>query len=564
MRVTGPWGRSTSLARQLLVLQVVLLVVVMLGVAVVDAVLDVRRDEDAAAQRVLGVAESLALSPTVEEVATNAGTVQSRSAVLQPFAEAVRAETRLSFITIMAPDGTRWTHPDPAQIGRTFLGSRQVALAGRPFTETYTGTLGPSVRAVVPVFAPGQGDDDGDRGRVVGLVAVGVTTAQLNEEFVRSLPLPMALLAALLGVSLAGSALVSRRLRRQTHGMGSDDIERLRSSHEAVLHSVREGLLVVDPDGRVGVANDEARRLLGLDADPVGLPVAQLPIATSVRDVLEEGRAATDETHLTDDRVLVVSQSQVEWTGRRHGAVVTLRDRTELEALTGELDSTRALSEALRSQAHEAANRLHTVVVLVETGHPERAVEYAVEQLELSQRLTDRVLESVEEPVVAALLLGKTAQAAERAVTVRVDERTQLPAELTRSPGTSRDLVTVLGNLLDNAVDASAGPDLVSSPREVVVLLRPDGTDLLVRVDDTGPGLPAELVTTAFTRGWSTKVSTSVAGRGLGLSLVDQVVRRRGGTVEVLSRRDAEPAAGHDDAAPGTRFEVRLPLAGLR
>jgi two-component system, CitB family, sensor kinase len=559
VRVTGPWGRSTSLARQLLVLQVVLLVVVMLGVAAVDAVLDVRRDEDAAAQRVLGVAESLALSPTVVQEAAGEGSVQSRSAVLQPFAEAVRAETRLSFITIMAPDGTRWTHPDPAQIGRTFLGSREPALSGRPFNQTYTGTLGPSVRAVVPVL---EEDDDGGPGRVVGLVAVGVTTAQLNEEFVRSLPLPMALLAALLGVSLAGSALVSRRLRRQTHGMGSDDIERLRSSHEAVLHSVREGLLVVDPDGRVGVANDEARRLLGLEADPVGLPVAELPIATSVRDVLVAGRSATDETHLTDDRVLVVSQSQVEWTGRRHGAVVTLRDRTELEALTGELDSTRALSEALRSQAHEAANRLHTVVVLVETGHPDRAVEYAVEQLELSQRLTDRVLESVEEPVVSALLLGKTAQAAERAVTVRVDEASQLPADLTRAAGSARDLVTVLGNLLDNAVDASADQDLVAGAREVVVLLRPDGDDLLVRVDDSGPGLPAELVATAFTRGWSTKVATSVAGRGLGLSLVDQVVRRRGGTVEVLARSEVDDGASGGTA--GTRFEVRLPLAGLR
>ncbi|WP_211319395.1 sensor histidine kinase [Quadrisphaera granulorum] len=581
MRVTGPWRRSTSLARELLVLQVALLVVVMLAVAVVDAVLDVRRDEQAAAQRVLGVAESLALSPTVQELAVAPGTVQSRSAVLQPFVEAVRSETRLSFITVMAPDGTRWTHPDAAQIGRTFLGSREPALSGQPFTETYAGTLGPSVRAVVPVFAsaeateangttgatgPTDQDDDGAR-RVVGLVAVGVTTAQLNQEFLRSLPLPLALLAAMLGVSLAGSALVSRRLRRQTHGMASDDIERLRSSHEAVLHSVREGLLVVDPDGRVGVANDEARRLLGLESDPVGVPVAELPIATSVRDVLVEGRAATDETHLTDDRVLVVSQSQVEWTGRRHGAVVTLRDRTELEALTGELDSTRALSEALRSQAHEAANRLHTVVVLVETGHPDRAVEYAVEQLELSQRLTDSVLESVEEPVVSALLLGKTAQAAERAVTVRIHEDSHLPADLVTAPGSSRDLVTVLGNLLDNAVDASAAPELGGGPRDVNVLLRPDGDDLLVRVDDTGPGLPPELVATAFTRGWSTKVATSVAGRGLGLSLVDQVVRRRGGTVEVLARSDVEGIEGiqdDDGGVSGTRFEVRLPLAGLR
>lgn len=534
--------RAMSLARQLLALQAALLLVLLVGVAVVDAVLDVRSDQRAAGERVLGIAEAVALSSLVVDTAAGDATdPRVASAVLQPFAEAVRAETGTSFITIMAPDGTRWTHPDPAQVGRTFLGSRERALAGEPFTETYTGTLGPSVRAVVPVLGSG--------GDVVALVAVGVTTAKLDQEFVRSLPVPLAALGALLLVALAGSALVSRRLRRQTHGMGSEEMERMYSSHEAVLHSVREGLVVVDPDGRVGVANDEGRRLLGLGGgdDPVGRPATDLAIAPSLRDLLVDGRPATDETHLTDERVLVVSQSQVEWDGGRRGAVMTLRDRTELEELTGELDSTRALSEALRSQAHEAANRLHTVVVLVETGHPERAVEYAVEQLELSQRLTDRVVESIEEPVVAAVLLGKTAQAAERAVTVEVEPNSYLPAGLASSASAGRDLVTVLGNLLDNAVDAVAALD-DDDAREVLVGVRPDGADLLLRVSDSGPGLPEELVDAAFTRGWTTKVAATSAGRGLGLSLVDQVVRRRRGTVDV----------------DGSTFEVRLPLEGLR
>ncbi|MBF5082446.1 sensor histidine kinase [Quadrisphaera sp. INWT6] len=545
-----------SLARQLLALQAGLLVLLLLGVAVLDAVLDVRSDQRAAGERVLGIAEAIALSPVVAEAAGGeAADPGSATAALQPFAEAVRGEAQVSFITIMAPDGTRWTHPRPEEIGRTYLGSREQALAGRPFTETYTGTLGPSVRAVVPVFedAPGDAPESapaGDGARpVVALVAVGVTTAQLDQEFVRSLPVPLAALGGLVLVALAGSALVSRRLRRQTHGMGSEEMERMYSSHEAVLHSVREGLVVVDPSGRVGVANDEGRRLLGLadDADdPVGRPAADLPVAPSLRDLLVDGRTATDETHLTDERVLVVSQSQVPWDGNRRGAVMTLRDRTELEELTGELDSTRALSEALRSQAHEAANRLHAVVVLVETGHPERAVEHAVEQLELSQRLTDRVVESIEEPVVAAVLLGKTAQAAERAVTVQVEPGSYLPAGLASSASAGRDLVTVLGNLLDNAVDAVGALD--DDEREVLVGVRPDGGDLLLRVSDSGPGLPDDLVDAAFTRGWTTKVSASTAGRGLGLSLVDQVVRRRRGTIDVT----------------GSTFEVRLPLEGLR
>jgi sensor histidine kinase regulating citrate/malate metabolism len=206
--------------------------------------------------------------------------------------------------------------------------------------------------------------------------------------------------------------------------------------------------------------------------------------------------------------------------------VVTLRDHTELRSVTGELDVVRALTESLRSQNHEAANRLHTVVSLVEMGRPEEAVDFATEELQVAQLLTDRVVGAVGDPVVAALLLGKSAEAAQRGIDLTLDG--DLPPD--RPDVAARDLVTVLGNLVDNALDAVTGRDV----RRVAVRL--DGDDGLLRVvvSDSGPGLTADQAAHVLERGWTTKASASdVGGRGVGLALVGQVARRYGGDVRI-------------------------------
>ncbi len=526
-------AKHWPVARQLLVLQVLLLILVTAAAAVSLFGYTRSREEQAARNKVLSVAVAIGDNPFVAQAVTG----DDPTAVLQPYADRVEAQASVDFVVVMSPARTRFTHPDRSQIGRPFIGNIGRALDGEPLTETYTGTLGPSVRTVAPV-------QDG-QGRVVALVAVGVTTGAIRAQLLRQLPYLFGGLALLLAIAVAGALLVARRLRRQTRGLDSHSISQMYASNQAVLHSIREGLLVIGSDQRVGMINDEALRLLGLPADTVGARVGDLPVADSIKATLLGARITVDELHLTGERVLVLSQSPTEWQGRAYGTVVTLRDRTELEALTGELSTTKAFAEALRSQAHEAANRLHTMVVLVETDRGADAVAYATAELELYQRLTDQVLAAVEEPVLVALLLGKAAQASERGIELTVAEDSRAPAGLL--PGS--ELVTVVGNLVDNAIDASAE---APAPRRVTVTVRADEQDLLIQVEDTGPGLPPELREAAFTRGWSTKIATTTAGRGLGLALVNQVVTRRHGSLQVDT-----PAGG------GTRFTVRLPARCL-
>jgi sensor histidine kinase regulating citrate/malate metabolism len=310
-----------------------------------------------------------------------------------------------------------------------------------------------------------------------------------------------------------------------THGLGAAELSRMYEYHSAVLHAVREGLLLLDDADRVQLANDEAVRLLGLPADVTGRSVHDLGLPPGLVAAAVGRSTESDDIYAAGDRLLVVSSSPATTEGRTVGAVVTLRDHTELSAVTGALEVTQSLTESLRAQTHEAANRLHTVVSLIEMGRPDDAAEFATEELATAQRLADTVVAAVGDPVVAALLLGKSSDAADRGVELRIHG--ELPAGHD-VPG--RDLVTVVGNLVDNAFDAVRDHD-----RRVVEVRLSGSPDVVeVTVGDTGPGLTEEEAELVLGRGWTTKASAGPAGgRGVGLALVAQVARRHAGAVSI-------------------------------
>ena len=505
--------RPSSVARQILVLQLLVVLIVVLSaltLAYFDARADQRRQAGEAA---LAVATTTADSPQI----LAALATPDPSARLQPWAERIRRDTGTDFVVVMSPDGVRYTHPDPKQIGGHYLGSIAEAQRGESHVEQFTGTLGPSVRAIVPVR---------DGSAIVALVAVGITTAAIE----RSLSPSLIAIAIAAGVILAAGAVgawaISRRLNRQTHGLGEREITRMFEYYDAVLHAVREGLVLLDPAGQVQLVNDEGRELLGLDMEVVGQSVGDLKLPEPLVDsVLGEG-VVTDEIHLVGPRMLVVNKTPAVWSGRVVGSVITLRDHTDLQAISGELDSAKGLADTLRSQNHEAANRLHTVVSLIEMGRSEDAVEFATRELEIAQRLTDRVVTAVDEPVLAAVLLGKSAQAQERGIDFTVDPESRVSDLAIESAA----VVTMVGNLVDNAMDAAAETE---PPHRVAIRVVADQERFRLTVDDSGPGLSPAEAEQAFRRGWSTKGTTGGLGRGIGLALVVQAVRSHRGTISV-------------------------------
>ncbi|MEV0174824.1 sensor histidine kinase [Streptomyces sp. NPDC050803] len=525
-----PVPRPRSLAGQLFAMQAVLIAVLVAGYALFTYVSDRSQAEEAAGRQALAVARSVADAPSVREAIRTS----DPTARLQPYAQRVQRDTGVDFVTIMNPQGIRWTHPRPEEIGQHFRGHIEAALRGETFTETYTGTLGPSVRAVTPVR---------DGGEIVGLVSAGIRVEEISKRVEGQLTALIGVAGGALALGAVGTYVVNARLRRHTHGMNAAELSRMHDYHQAALHAVREGLLMLDGQFRVALVNDGGRELLGVSEEVVGQSVADLGLPPSLTGALLASEPRVDEVHLTADRVLVVNTSPVSG-GERRGTVVTLRDVTELQSLMGELDSERGFTQALRSQAHEAANRLHTVVSLIELGRAEEAVDFATAELELAQALTDQVVAAVSEPVLAALLLGKTAQANERGVELVVSEDSRLDDGLLPSSLPARDLVTILGNLIDNAVDAAQG----GVPARVTVTAYTEDGALVLRVSDTGEGVDPAHAETVFERGFSTKPA-GPGGRGLGLALVRQAVSRHEGSLTVAA------AAGG-----GAEFEVRLPL----
>ncbi|QKW30636.1 SpoIIE family protein phosphatase [Streptomyces seoulensis] len=321
--------RGRSVAGQVFVLQVVIVLLLVVA-AVVALVLQVRHDTTAEARnRSLAVAETFANAPGTREALA----APDPTAILQPRAEAAREATHVDFVVVMNTDGVRYTHPVPDRIGKKFVGDIGPAVRGGTVVEEVDGTIGRLVQAVVPVKAPD--------GTVEGLVAAGITTRNVGGLADRQLPVVLGAAGVGLALATAGTALVSRRLLRQTHGLGPGEMTRMYEHHDAVLHSVREGVIIVGEEGRLLLANDEAHRLLDLPEDAERHSVRDLGLDPATAELLASGRVVTDELHPVGDRLLAVNQRPTDLDGGPSGSVATLRDSTELRALSGRAELAR-------------------------------------------------------------------------------------------------------------------------------------------------------------------------------------------------------------------------------
>jgi two-component system CitB family sensor kinase len=339
----------------------------------------------------------------------------------------------------------------------------------------------------------------------------------------------VALSEVALTIGIAGSLMLAGWVRRQTLNLEPVVIARLYQHHHAMLHAVSEGLVITDRDGDIVLANDEARRLMG---------------GAELDDWAKDATPLRDQLQVAAGRVLVVSRSIAEVDGVPVGMVTTLRDRTELQQALNELDDVRALAAALREQSHESANRIQALVGLIELGRYDDAVRLGTRDAAAAQRLSDEMVGQVADPALAALLLGKTVLAEQRGVELRLRAR----GTITVRQLPDQDVLTIVGNLVDNALDAAAARSGGWIELEL-------GTDeagaLCITVRDNGPGIGADHLDDVFTPGWTTKPSERPGGRGLGLALVRHTVTRLGGTISV-----------RNDAGCGAVFEARVP-AGI-
>lgn len=483
--------------------------------------------DDQAMRRALAIAETTASEPVAQALLASRPSVDGP---VQAEGERIRRATGAEYVVIMDRRGVRWSHTDTSQIGRVVSTDPSEALAGQDVMEIDSGTLGRSARGKVPLR-------DGS-GKIIGAVSVGIAYDSVRERLLATIPGLLAYAGGALAVGALAAYLISRRLQRQTHDLAFSDISALLAEREAMLHSLREGVIALDGTGRIRLMNDEAQRLLGLGPEATGQPLDVVLGPGRTTDVLAGRVAGDDLLTVSGGRVLIANRMPTD----DGGAVATLRDRTEVEQLGRELDATRGLIDALRAQDHEHANRMHTLMGLLELQMHDEAVEFVTEVVGVHRATAEQVTERIHDPLPAALLVGKATVAAERGVSLRISPATLLPDRVVDPQG----LVTVLGNLVDNALDAAAG----SEDPCVEVEVRAEGRTVVLRICDSGPGVPPEQRELVFTEGWTTKEPPAHGRRGLGLAMVRRLAERQGGSARVTESADG-----------GAEFTVVLPEA---
>ena len=518
-------ARSRALASQILFA----VLAILLATVVIGGVLDVQLTRQSLDQQYEQRARIVAVAVADMPQLAQALVTQDPAHTIQPLATQIARTTGAAYVVVTDRAGIRYSHPNPALIGKR-LEEPVAVLDGRDHVGIDHGSLGRSANGKAPVFD--------SSGRVVGQVSVGILETEVAARVAKDVQAIVAYSALTLAVGAAVALLLARAIKRVTFGLELREIAALVQEREAMLHGIREGVIGFDARGRVSLINGEARRLLGIAGTATGRRLDELIPPGRLQDVLAGRVPGTDQSVLTSEALLVVNRRPVIVAGRDVGSIVTLRDRTELEAMIRRMHAVTGLANALRAQEHEFTNRLHVIAGLLDLDETEEARRYldtiTGQQFTSAEDLRARI----RPPVVAALLLAKLAVASERGVSLTVTEDSHLEA----GDSDAQMLMTIIGNLVDNAVDATAGQP---EPRTVQVRLT-DQDGLRIVVTDNGPGVAPEHLTDVFTDGFSTKPDRGELRRGIGLALVHRLVHRAGGRIEAMP-------------GPGGQFVVQLP-----
>jgi two-component system, CitB family, sensor kinase len=528
-----------SLTGQMLALQIGIVCVVLLGVSAVSLAQSdahFRETEGASARSVAEtVAVTSGLRDALEQIRLVAlGQLEptpenGQRVYISTVAESNRATSGSTSVVVADVNGVILASADPDELGQRFNLPHSSLDTHRGWTGAVDRHGQASIVAQVPVIGDGEqiGGTRVGLGETVGVVAVSHEIPSLVDNLSLAAPNLLTYLGIASVLGVIGSLLLARRVKRQTLGLEPREITGLVEHREALLHGIKEGVIALDRQQRVTLINDEAIALLGLSPDAVGRTLGELPLSAPLVQVLTGATSGSDLPVPVGDQVLILNRMPIASRGRSLGSVTTLRDRTELITLQRKLDAVQQATDTLRAQAHEFSNRLHTISGLIELEEYGEVAGYVERVSARHADLTDQVTSRIADSAVAALLVAKGSVAAEQGVDLRIAPTSRMG---TVDERLSTDVTTVVGNLVDNAIDAAG-----TRPGWVQVEVREDEAEVVVTVSDSGPGIAPEHADHVFRRGFSTKATGADGERGIGLSLVRLVCVRRGGDVRLAT-----------------------------
>ena len=489
-----------------------------------------RQVEEQKGRLALNMAKTISNIPTIK----NAFDSKNPSKTIQPLAEKIRKETGAEFIVVGNKQGIRYSHPIASRIGQKMVGgdNNRAIQKGESYISKAKGSLGPSLRGKAPIF--------NENGEIIGLVSVGYLLEDVNQQIARNtLKVGLVSFIALI-FSVLGSFLLARNIRKETMGLEPYEIAALYKEKDAILQSVKEGIIAVDRNGLITTMNQQAKKLLHITGSVRHCKVDSFFPCHLLYEVMETGIPKIDQEIDWKNKTMIVNSTPIFHGQSTVGAVASFRDKTEVEQMVNTLSEVKRHSEDLRAQTHEFTNKLYVLSGLIQLGEYNQAVQMIQEETALLKYQNKIVFDQIKDMKVQAILLGKIGKASEKKIQFEIDPN----SDLQTLPDTIKlsHLIVILGNLIDNAFEAAA-----ESPNPRVTFFATDlGDDVIFEIIDNGKGIPEEDTMRIFERGFTTK--TEKEPRGFGLNNAEKAVKDLGGIIEIQSKRNK-----------GSVFTVYLP-----
>ncbi|MCC3355467.1 ATP-binding protein [Bacillus sp. REN16] len=504
-----------TLQTKLLVLIISLLLFVIVFLTVIFSYFESKQTEHNMGQLALQVATTVSFMPDIQE----AFDLEDPSEIIQPIVEQIREEVGAEFIIVGNKDSIRYSHPQEWKIGKKMVGgdNDEALIDGEYYTSKAIGSLGPSLRGKAPVF-----DKEGN---IIGIVSVGFMQEDIRAVISNRLIKYSMIAFFVLLLGIGGGVLLAKNIRKDILGLEPHQIASLYRERNAILYSIKEGIIAVDEYGKITLTNNTAKNFLGITDDSINQPIEDVVPNTEMYRVLHSGLLESDQEMLLKDRVVIVNRTPIIEKDRIVGVVASFRDKTEITKMVNTLSEVRKYSEDLRAQTHEFTNKLYALSGLLQLGEYQEAIEFI--QLESSNhQIQSRILfEQILDHKVQAILLGKIGKASEHKINFTIDPNSFLKP-LPKHVDLSK-LITILGNIIDNAFEEVMKNN---GKKEVAFFTTDIGNDIVFEVADTGNGIDFVKQPNIFSKGFSTKDGKN---RGFGLASVKQVVTELNGTIEI-------------------------------
>ena len=474
--------------------------------------------ENQIGKRALGVAKSVANIPQLRE----AFQMEEPQSVIQEIVAPIEKETEAEFIVVGNTESIRYSHPNPDNIGKRMVGedNEQALLNGESYVSVEEGSLGLSIRGKTPVLS--------QNGEIIGVVSVGYLNEDVQEiikDQSQSLWITLSLII-LLGVF--GAIFISHYIKNMLSNMEPEEISHLIIEKEAILQSAHEGIIAVNKKGLITMMNITAQQLLFqqqvVKDNYIGKAIQDIVPGLNIPDNQGLRRGIYDREIVLGENVVLVNQTPMYRKETIIGKVLTFREKTEMEGIIDELSRVKQYANAQRAQTHEFSNKLYTILGLLQLNQSQEAIDFIQKESKIRQKWQRFLTGNITDPLIQAIFEGKFNQANELGINMSIHPDSQLSYRFSEE---KKDvLLTALGNLIENAIEAVKGQE--SDKRNISILFTDIGNDILVEVEDSGPGIATVDIPHIFDQGFSTKNGVN---RGIGLALTYQAIKRIGGRI---------------------------------